>query len=249
MNNRARLTIAVGVGIAMVILIASIAGLYSIPFAIVAVGAGLMLIGNHFGVYALPANTATLLSRAIRYALIAVVIVWGWNTFTSGKKMSASKKPAKATTSVVRTDDTGKYVNHHNWSKDPRAFFSKEVVIPERSEGWVSIAVPPYGRIETSRTFDIEYDLGGKETVKEGPNLPRVEAPIPATFGVRALGKGGTLRIVFHLDPKPEPKKASVEKKQKSFVKSSGEGRPTSPQIEHSISGRMPTSPQVEEVS
>ena len=109
--------------------------------------------------------------------------------------------------SAVKVADSGmdssrKYSAHYNWSKDRDDFIVKEVVIPEMDKGWVSIAVPPFYRMETSRTFDVEYDFGGKDTVKEGPDLPRVEAgPVPSTFDVRATGSGGVLKIWLHKNP------------------------------------------------
>jgi len=103
------------------------------------------------------------------------------------------------------TDAGRQYAAHHNWSKDERDFFVKEVVIPDGSNGWVSIAVPPYYRMETSRAFDVEYDFGRVETVKEGPELPRVEVgDFPSTFDVKAVGGGGVLKITLHKNPTGE---------------------------------------------
>ena len=105
----------------------------------------------------------------------------------------------------TRADSGRQYAAHHNWSKDERDFFVKEVVIPDGSNGWVSIAVPPYYRMETSRAFDVEYDFGRVETVKEGPELPRVEVgDFPSTFDVKAVGGGGVLKITLHKNPTGE---------------------------------------------
>lgn len=102
----------------------------------------------------------------------------------------------------INTLSGRQYAAHYNWSKDQRDFFMKEIKIPDGSDGWVSIATPPYYRMETSRTFDVEYDFGKKETVKEGPNLPRIEiGDFPSTFDVKAVGKGGILKVWLHRNP------------------------------------------------
>ena len=117
--------------------------------------------------------------------------------------------PEEAVKDMAMSADSGRqYAAHHNWSKDKRDFFVKEVAIPDGSKGWISIAVPPCYRMETSRTFDVEYDFGKAVTVKEGPDLPRVEAgPVPATFDVRAVSRGGVLKIWLHRNPQEIVKK------------------------------------------
>lgn len=188
MKNWKKVGFAALIGLVVITLIALVAGPYAVPFAIMGAGAALMLFGNHIGIYALPAPTIALMKKTIKVALIAVVVIL-------------------VTTIAIKEggleEDSGRqYAAHYNWSKDQRDFFVKKVKIPERSKGWVSIALPPNYRIKTSRTFDIEYDFGGKETVKEGPNLPWAEVgDITPTFDVRAVGEGGELTIWLHRNP------------------------------------------------
>lgn len=155
--------------------------------------------------------------RLLKYGLIGLALIIGIKIIAGN--IAASKKPVQA--AMVVTDSSRRYAAAHNWSKDNREFFSKEVTIPDGSQGWVSIAAPPYYRVETSRTFDIEYDLSDGRIVKEGPNLPRQElGNFPATFDVRATSKGGTLRILFHRNPIPEKKgEVTALSKKSRFVK------------------------------
>lgn len=142
---------------------------------------------------------------------------WGKWVFFAGLALMGIAMIAPKNAESDGVDSGRKYAAHYNWSKDQRDFFMKEVAIPDGRNGWVSIATPPGYRMETSRTFDVEYDFGGGATIKEGPSMPRVEAgPVSATFDVRATGSGGNLKIWLHRNPPViVEKKSSPEQERK----------------------------------
>lgn len=191
MKNKAKLMIAGGVGLAAVVLIASIAGLYSIPFAIAALGAAMMLTGNHLGVYALPAATITVLKKAIRFALIAIVVVWVWGLVSSARKAKGSKNEAPAST----VDSSRKYVQAQNFSDMEGDFVPITIQVPAAGQ-WVSVKLKMGYDAELLPSVPMVFDyLDGRPLVHDRPGVKIDTGKITSAFDVMGEGVGGVLKI------------------------------------------------------
>lgn len=218
MNNQTRLICAGVAGIVVVILVASIAGFYSIPFAIAAVGAAMMLMGSHLGVYALPTETATLLKKGIKFALIAIVTVWGVSLVANAKKAEESK-PATPT-SVKKTqvvDESGKNAWDLSQRRDEFINESRELT-PGVS---TTITFPCYRvkggvmwyQVSTAPRVEVEYDfLDGEPCRKDGPKELLVVKRWPPVMKIKSIGKGGKMEITLNRQFLPDPPKKEVKK-------------------------------------